>query len=170
MYTSSIFSQIEESPIKYSKIYFTYTKKSNYYFTDKGIYADTLLLKIYLPNKKFTLTKFPNNDSITAGFIPIDELTKNDNAILSNSASRNFSTTEVVFDVKKRKATITKIFTDNSLIPKDFFDFLINKPIQFKPVPSFITYKESNQYLVENSIENTLDSYDKNTIILKGFF
>ena len=115
MYTSSIFSQIEESPIKYSKIYFTYTKKSNYYFTDKGIYADTLLLKIDLPNKKFTLTKFPNNDSITAGFIPIDELTKNDNTILSNSASRNFSTTEVVFDVKKRKATITKIFTDTRI-------------------------------------------------------
>lgn len=164
LYSSSLFSQIEETPKEYDKIVFRYTKKSNYYFNKKGLYADTLLLKIDFPDKKFVMSKFPNDSTSTAGFIPIYKLDTKDNIILRKIVSQNYSSTEVIFDVKKRKSTITKKFTDTSLIPKDLFDFLTVKPIQFKPVPSFITYKDNFQYLVENSIENTVDSYEKNTI------
>lgn len=163
-FPSIIFSQIEEAPKEYKKIYFTYTKKSNYYFNKKGLYADTLLLKIDFPEKKFTLTKFPNDSTLTAGFIPIYNLDAKDNDKLKSIASQNFSTTEVVFDVKERKSTITKIFTDNKLIPIDLFNFLSTKPTQFKPNSSIITYKENYQYLVDNAVENTLDSFAKNTI------
>lgn len=163
-YSSAIFSQIEEAPTAYSKIYFTYTKKSNYYVDEKGIYADTLLLKLDFPEKTFFKRTFPKDSTIIAGFIPINFLTDTDRITLNSIAQKNYSRTEVVFDVKEKKSTITKILTDNSLIPTALFALLTKTPFQSKPSTSDITYKENFRYLVENKAENTLDSYEKNVI------
>ena len=157
--------QIQEAPEKYKRIKYSYQTVSNYYINEKGVYADTLLFQIDLPSKKYALTKFPQDTTLTVGFIAKYNFTPEEKSALKRSIFRYYKTRNVVFDVAKRQCSISIISPDESIIPLNIMEFFgeNNYPMS-KISTSTITYKDNYQYLVENKVENTLDSYEKNQI------
>ena len=158
-------AQIETPPTEYSKIHFVYHTTSDYYIDDKGVYADTLLFKIDLPEKKYAITKSPLDSTLVVGFMPKYSFNDEEKKVLNYKMIRYYKTTTVVFDYKKNKSEVTTVFPDFNLIPKNVTDFLgasLSKN-SFSST-SFITYKDNYQYKVENKVENTIDSYEKNVV------
>lgn len=158
-------AQIQEAPEKYKRIKYSYQTVSNYYFNEKGVYADTLLFQIDLPLKKYALTKFPQDTTFTVGFIPKYNFTPEEKFKLKMRVYNYYKTRNVVFDVAKRQCSISIITADESLIPPNIVAFFEKDDYPMNKVStSTITYKDNYQYLVENKAENTLDSYEKNQI------
>ena len=95
-------SQIQNEPKEYSKIIYTYHKKSNYIVNEKGIYADTILLKMDLPNKKFAKVKSPVDSLKIVGYIPLYNIDDNDKLNIKRNILKCYSKINVIFDLKKK--------------------------------------------------------------------
>lgn len=157
--------QIQEAPEKYKRIKYSYKTVSNYYVNEKGVYADTLLFQIDLPSKKYTLAKFPQDTTFTVGFIPKYNFTPEEKLKLKLRIYSYYKTRNVVFNVAKRQCFISIITSDESIIPPNILEFFGKDSFQMSKIStSTITYKDNYHYLVENKVENTLESYEKNKI------
>jgi hypothetical protein len=63
--------QFEKAPQDFKEIHFTYERKANAVFTDRGLFADTLLLKLHFPNVKFIKEANPKNPTHIYGYGPV---------------------------------------------------------------------------------------------------
>lgn len=158
------YGQIESPPEKYSKIHYTYIKKSNFFFdSKKGIYGDTTSLKLMFPTKKFTLVNSPLDSLKKIGLISIKKINSTDDIILSRIANSDYGITEVVFDLDNLKSEYTKNKSVQEIVP-DFLQKHLYKNINYI-LTSSIYWKDDFKYQVITKAENTLDSYKDNVVI-----
>ncbi|HLF52733.1 hypothetical protein [Flavobacterium sp.] len=114
------FGQIQEKPKEYTKIKFVYQSKVNYDFDEKGIYGDTIQLKIDIPNKKFRKLQSTTDSTKTIGFIPYKNLTVDEIGHLRSILYHTNVRTEMVYKVKSKKA-ISKAYFCSDQQTKDIF-------------------------------------------------
>lgn len=159
-------SQIQDAPEHYTKIHFKYTVTSNYYIDEKGVYADSLLLKTDFPNKKFSLTKLPTDTLNVVGFIPHYDFNEGEKTTLIRNIARYCSYKEITFNTKKKQATITHYNPSLSHLPKYLADFIAPKAAALLPVntTSTITYMDNQMCRIKNTAEDTVESYKNKTI------
>lgn len=110
-----ITAQIQNQPQTYRKINFMYQQQSNVTLTDKGIYADTLLLKKHFPEMIFPSVNKEEQSVKTIGFIPFSELNELNKKKLIRLLSHDNVFIKGVYDVKKNKVNLVKF--------SDLFDF-----------------------------------------------
>lgn len=96
----------QEKTPQYSKAYFVYERKSNYHIDEKGVYADTLLLKAEFPDLKYSRVKHPIDSIRIVGYVPLDKLSKKDKDELASSI---YHTTELIEGVHDFKKNITRL-------------------------------------------------------------
>ena len=101
-------AQIQNQPPTFSKINFTYQKKSNFILTDTGFYADTLLIKKYFPEIVFPQDDKNQQLSKLTGFIPFKELSIKNKQKLIQLLSHDNVFIKGVYDVKKNKVKLFK--------------------------------------------------------------
>lgn len=98
------------------KIHFVYYKKSNFYANEKGIYADTLLLKNSYLIHKYILTKHPKDVTKTVGFIDYKLLSDEEKKIVIDIFSLSNFKYDCYYNVKKNKTSmyVTRIDNDET--------------------------------------------------------
>jgi hypothetical protein len=92
---------------QYSKIKFVYEQKSNFFFEDDKVYADTLLIAYLFPKLEFSKIISPLDSKKIIGFLAINDLNKEDKKRLGSSLYHLTHTIEGSYDLKKNK---TKLF------------------------------------------------------------
>lgn len=159
------FSQIQEKPENFSKIKYTYHTSSNYYINEKGVYADTLLFQIDFPGKKYGKTQSIIDSTYIVGFIPKYSFNAEEKVQLNRKISLYYNSREVIHDLTTNKSEITITKPNVNLIPETIQNFIGPIPQLFNPTStSTITYLNDTKYLVENTVEKTVDSYKNNVI------
>lgn len=96
-------AQITPTPKNFSKIHFIYHHRCNIIVNEKGIFADTLLLKFHFPNLKYTKVALPNDDKTIGGFVPIENLSENDIERIVGTISHLTYETAGLYNVKKNR-------------------------------------------------------------------
>ncbi|WP_447635489.1 hypothetical protein [Flavobacterium microcysteis] len=132
---------------EYTKAYFVYEKKSNYYIDEKGAYADTLLLKAEFPNLKFSMVKHPVDSAKTIGFIPLDKFSREDKKELASSVYHTTELIEGVHDFKKNITQLTIRRDDantkevlNKYLDERYHKFKYKKTIDYNKQKIFIKF------------------------------
>jgi hypothetical protein len=107
------FSQdsFEKMPGQTKEIHFTYESKSSFYFDQQGIYADTIIFKMQLPNVKFAKTKHPK-DGYFCGFLSFLSMDKETQKKVMGILYHSNEKFKGVYDFKKNKSIIKAIRND----------------------------------------------------------
>lgn len=134
---------------EYSKVHFVYERKSNYQIVEKGVYADTLLLKIDFPEHQFLKVKSPRDSTEIVGFVPIEKFSSKQKKKLAGALyhtteriagthdfEKNITKLEINRDDKNMRETFKKDL--NESYPKFRYSITIdyNKKMVFKRLPN----------------------------------
>lgn len=159
------FSQIEEPKSNFKKIIFKYKNDSNYKFDERGIYADTFLLKKDFPKLQYQVIKSPQDSLKKIGFILLSKLNTQDKYNLRDILMQYNSTKILEYNVSKKRVTSTKNYLDDPVARKFVADVLKVEFLDIcRPSYSTITYKKNLKYIAENAVMNEEYSYADNII------
>lgn len=136
-------------PAAYKKMHFVYEAKSNLFFDEKGIYADTTLCRIAFPGVRFAKTKHPKED-YSCGFISflnMDEETKKKVMSMVYHGNESFVGT---YDFKKNTTTIKAVRYDAEA--KKLFNDVFNAKYSKFTYTIYLDYKKKLRTLEFPSI------------------
>ncbi|MFN3967453.1 hypothetical protein [Flavobacterium sp.] len=164
-------------PREYKKIHFVYEKKSNFYFDEKGIYADTTLFRVEFPKVRLIKIKHPK-EGYQCGFISFSTIKADEESqkrllgIIYHSCESYVGT----YDLKKNITTIKAVRYDSEVIKlfNDVFDKGYSKfsytiyidykrklkRLEFPSITYEKTFNEEQKTLKQNSA-NVFYFYEK---------
>lgn len=134
-------------PVNAKEINFIYEVKSNYFITEEGIFADTLLFKIDFPNLKFELRNHPNDSNRLCGYRLFKGFGYENKAKLKNilyhinetiNATHFILSGKTVFNVIRGDDEIRKIF--KHYFKERFIDFEYRREFDFNKRTEIIKF------------------------------
>ncbi|MEO5776469.1 MAG: hypothetical protein ABIQ27_06170 [Flavobacterium sp.] len=151
-----------------SKIHFVYHKKSNLFINEKGIYADTLLLKTGFKELTYQLTKHPTDSTKTVGFIDLKRISKEDQKRIIGIFSHSNFKYDCYYNIKKNQTAmyVTRIENDEThdLLKSLFKDTFSNE--YYNRI--YIDYNKSDKFYT-NSRFSTLYKFNQKYIVIDWF-
>lgn len=139
-------SQIQKEPASYSKIKIVYERHPNIDYNERGVFADTMLLKSILPATKFIKIKSPTDHKEIIGFMAIKDLSKEEKFFVSRFIFYHIQLITISYDREKDKAVIyhtsgydrTETSRLNNIFETNFHHIRL--------LPYTYRYKENSKY------------------------
>lgn len=142
------FGQIQEKPKEFKKIKFVYQSKANFGFNHKGIFGDTILLKIDIPNKKFIKLQSATDSTKIIGFIPYKNLTPDEISHLRSVIFHTNVRTDVVYKVKSKKAISKSYFCSDQQTKEIFANYLGDSCKETESFQNLIIFKDGKYKVI----------------------
>jgi hypothetical protein len=120
-----VFSQTEQIDIDKSKVFFSYSKKSNYIIKDSNVYGDSIMFAIDFPNLNPIKTKHPKDSLKDYCFLPIDKFNRENKTKLGSVLYHVNEQIEGIYDPEKDKTILT--FTRDDADLRKIFKTHLNK-------------------------------------------
>lgn len=160
----SCFSQNDfpEAPKECKKIHFVYERKCNFYFDDKGIYADTTLCRIEFPGVKLIKTNHPKDGS-QCGFISFSSMDEKAKKSLKSDIYHAYESYVGTYDVKRNETTIKALRYDPEV--KKLFNNVFNESYSKFSYTIYIDYKKKIKTLEFPAVTYEIPFYEEQTEI-----
>lgn len=156
--SSFLAAQIEVAPLKYKKIEFSYTSKSNFILIDDRVYADTTLLKLTFPKQTFTKIVSPKDPTETIGYIEKKELQIADLNRLKSMIFHSYTNVDYTYYKKGNYIFLTGSLCSSNECKKIFKDFFKDDTDGTTIIPTKIKFKKNN--IITKTNEYSTNSID----------
>ncbi len=104
-----------KAPEDFKEIHFIYERKANATFTDRGLFADTLLLKLHFPDVKFKKQPNPKDTTQIYGFVPVERFSIGDQKMLRSMIYHLNEKYDGYYDREKNKTVIYAVRYDKEM-------------------------------------------------------